>query len=137
MSSKSKKQCAECGKPLRAVRGAGRKRRYCSSKCRDRARRSRNFVATGYTRPSATRNGKNNAVFSGVFSNRIGGRANPEAPKLDDGELWQAIVETETGLLKPRPGQQAALNLRSPDRLPVIISAPGHQPPSNDNEKTS
>jgi hypothetical protein len=76
-------------------------------------------------------------VFSGVFSNRIGGQANPKAPKLDDGELWQAIVEAETGLPKSPPGKRAVLNLRSSDRRSVIVAAPSRQIPSNDNEKTS
>jgi hypothetical protein len=48
-SKQSGKRCAECKKPLRRDRGAGRNPRYCGSKCRSAARRGRNFVSFGHT----------------------------------------------------------------------------------------
>ena len=41
--------CQKCGKPLHPIRGS-RRQRYCSYKCRDEARRSRNFAASASTR---------------------------------------------------------------------------------------
>ena len=42
-------RCQKCGKPLHAKRGS-RRQLYCSYKCRDEARRSRNFAALACTR---------------------------------------------------------------------------------------
>src|SRR5580704_13944383 len=108
-SGKSEKRCAECKKPLRRARGAGRKPRYCGSRCRSAARRGRNFVSSGHTSRGAARNGKSNALFSGVSRDAIGGRANANAAKLTRAR-WEAIVERETGLPKPPPGRLTVLN---------------------------
>jgi hypothetical protein len=45
--------CAEYGRPLRRARRLGRKRRYCSDKCRSAARRTRTFVSGRYGSPHA------------------------------------------------------------------------------------
>jgi hypothetical protein len=41
--------CQKCGEPLHPKRGS-RRQLYCSYKCRDEARRQRNFAASGATR---------------------------------------------------------------------------------------
>jgi hypothetical protein len=45
-------RCESCGEPL-PPKGKGRRRRYCSDRCKDSGRRQRNFDATGRTRPNA------------------------------------------------------------------------------------
>jgi hypothetical protein len=43
-------RCKECDEEIPVRNGVGRQARYCSSKCRDRARRHRNAAETGHTR---------------------------------------------------------------------------------------
>jgi hypothetical protein len=64
----------------------------------------------------------------------IGGLANTKVPSLPP-ELWKVIVELETALPKPPQGKLTILDLRSPDRSPVIVNAPNNQIASNDNGK--
>jgi hypothetical protein len=44
--------CQQCGKELRRIKRAGRPRAFCSNKCRDAARRDRNFECFACTRCS-------------------------------------------------------------------------------------
>jgi len=41
--------CQNCGRPLRPKRGS-RRQTYCGYRCRNEARRNRNFVGSGHTR---------------------------------------------------------------------------------------
>lgn len=67
-------RCCACGRPLRPVR-ASRRQRYCSYRCRDEARRTRNFVLSGGTRyPSKgiPRSAENNSIQSGGYCRNFG-----------------------------------------------------------------
>src|ERR1700742_4791998 len=89
--SRTPKQCEVCKRPLRNVRRKGRKRRYCSDRCRSTARRTRNFVSSGYTSSRAAQNGENNAVFSRPFKVENGDRPISK-PRGLTRELREAII---------------------------------------------
>ena len=42
-------------------------------------------------------------------------------------DLWEAIIEQETGLPKPPPGHMTVVDLRTPDRQPSIVPVPNSQ----------
>jgi hypothetical protein len=119
----SVKQCAVCQRPLRNVRRWGRKKRYCSNRCRSAARRTRNFVSSGYKTTATTRNGKNSTAFSTAFEAQKPGRANMK-PRLFDRGLWEAIIARETGLPRPPPGKMTVVDLRKQHRRPSFIRRP-------------
>ena len=50
--------CVQCGQRFPRDKCSGRKPKYCSYKCRDAARRDRNFVGSGSTRRAPTNNGQ-------------------------------------------------------------------------------
>jgi len=100
--------CEQCGKPLRTKR-AGRKRRYCSNRCRSAARRNRgwgtSFVSRGYPNEGATRNEPKSATQSEpsqaekcdlAFPIDILGGSRRWRGRLDR-ELLRSIVEQEIG----------------------------------------
>jgi hypothetical protein len=72
-------KCEQCGKPLQPKRGS-RRQTYCNLKCRDAARRERNFIASGYARhpsPAIPRSVENSTVISVVSKGQKRGRAFP------------------------------------------------------------
>jgi hypothetical protein len=68
--------CASCGATMKPKRGS-RRQRFCDAQCRSRARRERNFSATGHTGQGAARSAK---IFPAISNTRKGentGRAYP------------------------------------------------------------
>ena len=83
--------CASCGRALEA-RHAGRKRRYCSDRCRDANCRQLNFEFCGTTRypcQAKPRNAKNSQDTSSTSQADFAGRG------CADKRLWCSIIETE------------------------------------------
>ena len=83
--------CANCGNALKA-KHTGRKRRFCSDRCRDRARQERVQTFRGTTLgvgSAVPRNAENSFDISRNCRRDFGGRASVDAP------LWRAIVELE------------------------------------------
>jgi hypothetical protein len=105
-----RRPCAVCGKPFIA-RHTGRKRLFCSSRCRTEARRQRSFVSPGYPSAKTTRNAENSSANStackaqnsdrgsrfSVPLDLLGGRYQwPSASRLDP-ELRRRILAIELG----------------------------------------
>jgi hypothetical protein len=99
--------CATCGKPLRPKRGS-RRQCYCSYRCRDEARRARNFADLAATRRGSQaipRSVQNNHVISMLckagFADRgpielLGhGYRWPGVPRL--GALRRDVIDREIG----------------------------------------
>jgi hypothetical protein len=83
--------CAVCGRNL-VMKHTGRKGRFCSDRCRDRARQDRNyaFCGTVMTRGSGVpRNAGNPYTISTTYRPVFAGRG------YVDPQLWHAIVEIE------------------------------------------
>lgn len=83
--------CANCGR-VPVAKHTGRKRHYCSDRCRDRARKSRRSAFRGTVlvgNSRQPRNAGNSGTISKTCKPVLGGRAsvNPQ--------LWHAIVELE------------------------------------------
>ena len=106
--------CAECGRPLPRAHRLGRKRRYCSNKCRSAARRTRNFVSGRYPSSRASQNVKNNPANTTVCKGENAGRGASKVALTP--ALWEKIVEIETGLPKPPAGHQTVCNLHADNR---------------------
>jgi hypothetical protein len=83
-----REHCCNCGAVIVAKR-TGRKRLFCSNRCRSEARRARRFVAPGYYPSGATRNAENSLAKSSGCKGNFGDRAS-----VDPG-LWRLIVEVE------------------------------------------
>jgi hypothetical protein len=113
--------CAECKRPLPRARRLGRKRRYCSNKCRSAARRTRNFVSGRYPSSRATQNAKNNPANTTACEGENAGRGSAKVALTP--ALWETIVEIETGLPKPPPGHQTVCNLHADDRLTSFVAS--------------
>jgi hypothetical protein len=83
--------CDECGKPTEQKK-KGRKRAFCSDRCRDLSRRNRNFAVSGSVRghslqyPQNTENSCDKSIACKVG---VGGRGSV------DKALWSRIIETE------------------------------------------
>jgi hypothetical protein len=80
--------CATCGERLRPKRGS-RRQRYCSYRCRDEARRARNFANLATTRrgsPAMPRSVENNGATSKPCEARFADRAPVEL--LGHGYRW-------------------------------------------------
>jgi hypothetical protein len=111
MSSYSRRlrpvNCKVCGQQV-PRRRIGRARKYCSDKCRDAARRGRNFRGFGSTRyPSEAipRNVENSSFTSNHCKgenrgraplNILGGSPWPDAVRIEP-DLWRRIVLAEIG----------------------------------------
>jgi hypothetical protein len=83
--------CAICGRRL-VAKHTGRKRHYCSNRCRDRARQDRHYAFCGIvvTRGSGLpRNAGNPHTTSKTYKPDLAGRGS-----VSDA-LWHSIVETE------------------------------------------
>jgi hypothetical protein len=83
--------CAVCSRTL-VVKQTGRKRRFCSDHCRDRARQDRNYAfrgTVGGLGSGVPRNAGNFLAISNGCKPVLAGRGyvNPQ--------LWHAIVEVE------------------------------------------
>lgn len=83
--------CVSCGRAL-AARHTGRKRRYCSDRCRDAQRRQLNFEFCGTTRypcQAKPRNAENSRDTSGTSQPGFAGQG------CANKRLWRSIVELE------------------------------------------
>ena len=96
--------CQKCGKPLHPKRGS-RRQQYCSYKCRDEARRDRNFAVSATTRrgsPAIPRSVENRplsskgykADFVGRASSIIGPRIVIEREIISD-RTWESVVSPD------------------------------------------
>lgn len=120
MPFKSVRKCEVCTNQIRIVRRSGRKKRFCSNRCRSTARRNRNFVRSGYIRSSKTQTAGGNAAISIVseiqkherpFAINLIGGVRTRLTAIDR-DLREAIIEIETGLARPPLGGMTAINLR-------------------------
>lgn len=116
--------CEYCRKPLRH-KLKGRKRRFCSNRCRSAARRSRNFVSLGNTSSSATQNDQRNAAKSGTFDAENCDRAFPvnivggsyRWPRRLDSKVIAEIIRREVSGKPIRVG--AGIEPAANDNLPT------------------
>lgn len=94
-------ECVVCGSPIKPRR-TGRRKKYCCYRCRDEARRERNFAASGATRrgsPGIPRKLENNHAKSmtcnGHFVDRgygiLGPREVIEAEAFGNRRWWRLI----------------------------------------------
>jgi hypothetical protein len=127
-------QCEQCGKPLKTKR-SGRKRRYCSSRCRSAARRYRgwgaNFVSRGYPTEAKLQNGSEKSTISApsqgekrdlAFPIDVLGGGNRWPWRLDRG-LLRTIIEREIGGRVIRAGDPSSSSTGSPtanDNLTIM-----------------
>ena len=84
--------CASCGRVL-VAKHIGRKRRYCSDRCRDRARQGRAYAFRGTTIGAGSRLPRNVGNLPSISRNcgpDFAGRGS-----ADWRLLWHQIVETE------------------------------------------
>jgi hypothetical protein len=97
--------CLACGTAIKPQRGS-RRQRFCDSRCRSRARRERNFLATGHTGQGAARPVQNSPAISNTRKGENAGRAFPinlvgghrwPGPNGVGPELQRTIVQTEIG----------------------------------------
>jgi hypothetical protein len=86
-------RCQHCGAEIRSRKRSGRKAAFCSYKCRDAARRNRNFVGSGNTRKgtqaiprNASKSSTNSSHCKGDFADR--GRARSVPLNLLGGYRW-------------------------------------------------
>jgi len=86
-------KCECCGKPL-AIKQLGRRRQYCSSRCRSVAQREREwnrFASARYPNKAAARNDSRNGQFTGISQRQ-------------KRKLVRQIIEIEIGGMIIRPG---------------------------------
>ena len=93
--------CLVCGSAI-TPRRASRRQRYCSYRCRDEARRARNFAASGATRrgsPAIRRPDENPSSISTTCKGGFAGRApsiiGPQvviATEIIAGRIWKSVV---------------------------------------------
>ena len=102
------RHCAQCGKSLRPKK-ASRRQRFCDSRCRDKARRERNFAAVAATRrrtphPSAAipRSVENPPLTStackGDFADRAYSISGPRVAvetEIVAGRGWQPVTSPD------------------------------------------
>ena len=97
-------RCLACGSTLHPKR-TSRRQRYCSYRCRDEARRARNFAASGATRrgsPAIPRTVKNRPLTSisceGGFAGRTPSIIGPRvviATEIIAGRIWEWEVSPD------------------------------------------
>lgn len=117
------KLCECCRKPLR-LKLKGRKRRFCSNRCRSAARRNRDFVSSGYPNSATTQNDERNAAKAVISGAENRDQASPvnvvgngyRWPRRLDPKLVAKIVEREIGgrLIRAGTGAEPVAN----DNLP-------------------
>ena len=83
--------CAVCGRGL-VVKHTGRKRRFCSDRCRDRARQDRNYAFRETVRGQGSAIPRNAGNFLAISS---GCKPVSAGRGYVDPQLWHAIVEVE------------------------------------------
>jgi hypothetical protein len=88
--------CANCSEPLHPKRGS-RRQRFCSYRCRDEARRNRNFQFFATTRSAIPRSVQNNRVGSVAWRGDFGDR--PLPLNLVGGHRWPDGIPVERELL--------------------------------------
>ena len=93
--------CSNCGEPLNPKRGS-RRQRFCSYRCRDEARRNRNFATFATTRPAIPRSVQNNVAASTacVLENRdqasgIGGPRKVIMVELVARRTWRDVISVD------------------------------------------
>jgi hypothetical protein len=96
--------CVNCGRPINPKYGS-RRQRYCSYRCRDEARRARNFAVSATTRrgsPAIPRSVENRPLAStacgGDFADRafsISAPPNVIATEIVAGRDWRSIVSPD------------------------------------------
>jgi len=92
--------CANCGRPINPKRNS-RRQRYCNYRCRDAARRARNFVER-YPTQAIPRSVENRSLIStacnGDFADRgysISGPLEVIASEIIAGWDWESIVSLD------------------------------------------
>jgi len=96
--------CSNCGAPLNPKRGS-RRQLYCSNRCRDEARRTRNFAVSGATRrgsPAIPRSVENRPLVSTSCKNGFAGRTpsiiGPQIvieTEIIAGRIWRSVVSPD------------------------------------------
>ena len=96
--------CSTCGSPLKPKRGS-RRQLYCSYRCRDEARRARNFAVSATTlrgSPAIPQLVQNNCVGSTPYEGDFHGRASgifgpPDVIKIEiiAGRDWKSVVSLD------------------------------------------
>ena len=105
--------CRRCKKPIR-IQQTGRKKIYCSSKCRWQSRPGHSSVqkyGSGHRGSRIARNDSDHAHLSRTSSIENGGRASSRKPIERD--LWQKIIALEIGLPQATLGKFVILNRRT------------------------
>ena len=106
-------RCVRCNEPLR-VQLRGRKRKTCSTRCRTALRRTGDFASKldfGGQGSPMSQNDSSCGHLPMVSGNENGCR--PPAQQLLVRDLWQWIIELETGLPAPPPGMITVLDQRT------------------------
>lgn len=94
-------KCLVCGSAIE-LRRAGRRRKYCCYRCRDEARRERNFTTSGATRrgsPGIPRKSGDNLINSMACGVHVGDRAPAVIEVLGHGRKWPGSVPAEIAAL--------------------------------------
>src|SRR6516165_12083582 len=96
--------CQKCGKPLHPKRGS-RRQQYCSYKCRDEARRDRNFAVSATTRrgrKAIPRPVENQPLVSNGYKADFAGRdfsivgpAKVIEREIIAGRIWESVVSPD------------------------------------------
>lgn len=123
--------CRRCQKPMR-IKRTGRKKIYCSSKCRWESRPGRSSVQKygfGHRGSRIARNDASNALLPVTSCIENGGRASPRKPI--DTDLWQKIIALEIGLPKPPPGMMTVVDRHNHDPRPSFKPAPNSETPDD------
>jgi hypothetical protein len=87
--------CCQCGREFTSGKRVGRRRLFCSYKCRDEARRNRNFVGSSYPSGQAPRNSEPGPFVSDTCK----GENRDRAPlNILGGSPWSNAVRIEPDL---------------------------------------
>jgi hypothetical protein len=98
------RRCIVCGSTINPRR-ASRRQKYCSYRCRDEARRTRNFAVSGATRrgsPAIPRSVENHPLAStsctGGFAGRASSIIGPQIlfeTEIVAGRIWKSVVSPD------------------------------------------
>jgi hypothetical protein len=122
--------CTTCGKPI-TPKPASRRKRYCSYRCRDEARRQRNFANFACTRTTGEaipRSARKSSITSADCAAHFGGRAFPTKAPLNllggyswadaapvDPKLLARIIRSGVGDRIVKPPQRTTASIEMPD----------------------